>query len=929
MSDLAVVTNKNQPNNLLRRDVRFLGNILGEVLVHQGGTELLDIVEKIREMSKSLRANFVPSLFEEFKNTIRGLEADNRHQVIRAFAIYFQLVNIAEQNHRIRRKRDYERSAGENIQPGSIESVIMELKDSNIPMEEVQQLLQGISLELVMTAHPTEAMRRAVLAIHKRIADEVMQLDNPTITYREREQLREKLLNEVITLWQTDELRDRKPTVIDEVRNGMYYFDQTLFDVLPDVYQELERCLDKYYPGHAWHVPTYLRFGSWIGGDRDGNPSVTAKITWETLKMHRQLVLHKYGEILKELNGVLSFSANLVDVTPALLESIEQDRKQMEIKSVDRWRNEKEPYRVKLSYMREKLINTGLADAPASAKYGSPQELIQDLSTIDQSLRNHYADFVADSYIKKTIRQVELFGFHLVALDVRQHSKEHENAMTEILAHMNIVSNYAELEEEAKIELLHELLKDPRPLTSPYAEYTESTQECLDVYKTIQAAQKEFGVDCISSYLISMTQGASDMLEVMVFAKEVGLYRRDAEGKVICTLQSVPLFETIDDLHAAPAIMDTLFNIPAYRQGVEAKGNMHEIMLGYSDSNKDGGMITANWELRVALNEITNTGNKHGVKLKFFHGRGGALGRGGMPLNRSILAQPAHTIGGGIKITEQGEVLSSRYAMQPIAYRSLEQATSALITAALLARYPQSPQQEHKWDAIIKQISEAAQEKYQDLIFRDPDFLSFFKESTPLPEIGELNIGSRPSKRKNSDRFEDLRAIPWVFSWTQSRYLLPAWYAAGTALQSYYNGNEENMKTLRTMYEQSSFFRTMIDSLQMALAKADLLIAKEYANMIKNKETEQRIFGGIMEEYKITSELILMITGQQEILDNVPVIQESIRLRNPYVDPLSYLQVQLITELRALREQGEDDPDLLREVLLTINGIAAGLRNTG
>ncbi|ANE45887.1 phosphoenolpyruvate carboxylase [Paenibacillus swuensis] len=929
MSEVAVVTSKNQPNNLLRRDVRFLGNILGEVLVHQGGTELLDIVEKIREMSKSLRANYVPSLFEEFKNTIRGLDSENRHQVIRAFAIYFQLVNIAEQNHRIRRKRDYERTSGENIQPGSIESVIVELKDSNISIEEVQELLEGISLELVMTAHPTEAMRRAVLAIHKRIADDVMLLDNPTITYREREQLREKLLNEVITLWQTDELRDRKPTVVDEVRNGMYYFDETLFNALPDVYQELERCLDKYYPEHAWHVPTYLRFGSWIGGDRDGNPSVTAKVTWETLKMHRQLVLRKYEEILKHLMGLLSFSTNLIEISPELAESIRKDREQVETRNIDMWRNEREPYRIKLSFMREKLFNTKVEGISPEAKYNNADELIQDLKIIDRSLRNHFADYVADTELKKTIRQVELFGFHLVALDVRQHSKEHENAMAEILAHMNIVKNYPELTEEAKIELLHELLKDPRPLTSPYAQYTPSTQECLDVYVTIQAAQKEFGVGCISSYLISMTQGASDLLEVMVFAKEVGLYRKDAEGNVVCTLQSVPLFETIDDLHEAPAIMDTLFQIPAYKQGVEAMNGQQEIMLGYSDSNKDGGMITANWELRVALNEITNTGNAHGVKLKFFHGRGGALGRGGMPLNRSILAQPPHTLGGGIKITEQGEVLSSRYAMQPIAYRSLEQATSALITAALLAKYPQSNAQEEQWNEIIKEISEVAQKKYQDLIFRDPDFLTFFKESTPLPEIGELNIGSRPSKRKNSDRFEDLRAIPWVFSWTQSRYLLPAWYAAGTALQSYYEGNEEKLKILQQMYAKSSFFRTMIDSLQMALAKADLIIAKEYANMIKDKTTEQRIFGGIQEEYKVTSELIMLITGQQDILDNVPVIQESIRLRNPYVDPLSYMQVQLITELRALREQGEDDPDLLREVLLTINGIAAGLRNTG
>jgi phosphoenolpyruvate carboxylase len=415
----------------------------------------------------------------------------------------------------------------------------------------------------------------------------------------------------------------------------------------------------------------------------------------------------------------------------------------------------------------------------------------------------------------------------------------------------------------------------------------------------------------------------------MVFAKEVGLFRKEHNGEVVSTLQAVPLFETIDDLHAASEIMEKLFNLPVYRASVSGRNELHEIMLGYSDSNKDGGVVTANWELRVAMNAITAVGNKHGVKLKFFHGRGGALGRGGMPLNRSILAQPPHTIGGGIKITEQGEVISSRYSLQGIAYRSLEQATSALITAALNGLEPQESDSERHWDSIIKDISEVSLTKYQDLIFRDPDFFTFFKESTPLPEVGELNIGSRPSKRKNSDKFEDLRAIPWVFAWTQSRYLLPAWYAAGTGLQSYYQDKEENLVVLKEMYENFPFFRTLIDTVQMAVAKADLVIAKEYSAMTSNVEARDRIYGQIESEFKLTKELILKITGEAEILDDVPVIQESIRLRNPYVDPLSYMQVQLLSELRDMRERGEDDTELLREVLLTINGIAAGLRNTG
>jgi phosphoenolpyruvate carboxylase len=925
MAQTMAETGRSEMSNRLRRDVRFLGNLLGEVLVHQGGTELLEIVEKIREMSKSLRADFKPELFKEFKEMIQNLAPGVRLQVIRAFAIYFQLVNIAEQNHRIRRKRDYERSAGTKIQPGSIESIVAELKNIGVPVHEVQDILQSISLELVMTAHPTEATRRVVLEIHHRIAQEMMRLDDPTLTHRERETLTKKLRNEILTLWQTDELRNRKPTVIDEVRNGLYYFDETLFDVLPEVYKELERCLDIYYPGHEWHIPNFLRFGSWIGGDRDGNPAVTSDVTWRTLEMHRELVLRKYRKILYEIMDHLSFSTNLVTVTDELLESIEQDRKVITLRSEDVWRNENEPYRIKLSYMIEKLRNTGKPDAEQPG-YQTPQQFLDDLHIIDRSLRHHYADDTADDMIQKAIRQVELFGFHLAALDIRQHSKEHEMALTEILQRIHLVEDYSALSEEEKTKLLDELLNDPRPITSPNIRYSEPTEEILNVFRVIKRAHDTFGSNCIRSYLISMTQGASDMLEVAVLAKEAGLKNMETNGLAI---QPVPLFETIEDLHAAPGIIKTLFSLNAYREGLREMGDLQEIMLGYSDSNKDGGMVTANWELREALKSISETAKSFGIKVKFFHGRGGALGRGGMPLNRSILVQPPETIGGGIKITEQGEVLSSRYSLQGIAYRSLEQATSALIKAALLAKSGRKEEKEAEYEQVLRKISRIAQKKYQDLIFREEGFLTFFKESTPLPEIGELNIGSRPTKRRNSDRFEDLRAIPWVFSWTQSRYLLPAWYAAGTAFAEFCDEDPSHLPLLQEMYREWSFFQSMIDSLQMAIAKADLLIAREYSLMVEDEEIRERIFSMIKEEYEKTTEMILKITNQTNILDNVPVIQESIRLRNPYVDPLSYLQVRLLTELRTIRKEGRDDPAILREVLLTINGIAAGLRNTG
>jgi phosphoenolpyruvate carboxylase len=914
-------------HHLLRRDVRFLGEILGKVLVYQGGHELLDVVEKIRELSKSLRTEFDSTIYHQFKNIIKDLSPTIRHHVIRAFAIYFQLVNIAEQVHRIRRKRDYERSAGESIQPGSIESMIQKLQNDHISINNLRNLLSRMSLELVMTAHPTEATRRVVLDIHHRISFDLMNLDHPSYTHHERKALHRKIFSEVLNLWQTDELRERKPTVLDEVKNGLYYFDQTLFDVLPEIYQEIERCLNQSYPQENWHIPSFLKFGSWIGGDRDGNPSVTHQVTWDTLNIQRDLVLNKYEERLNQLLQHMSFSENIVEVSEKLLASVLEDQHNMEY-PFDLLISVKEPYRLKVTYMIQKIRQVKNKALASNQKYKSPQEFIEDLFILDESLRMHNAHYVADQYVRKLIRQVELFGFHLVTLDVRQHSKEHELTMSEILNMMGIAKNYGELSESEKITILSSLLSDPRPITSTFITYTPSTQECLDVYHKIYQAQQEFGVECVRSYLISMTQGASDILEVLVLGKEAGLYRRDHSGNVTCTFQSVPLFETIDDLHAAPKIMDVLLSIPAYKASLNTETMLQEIMLGYSDSNKDGGVITANWELRVAMKSITQIADHHGVKVKFFHGRGGALGRGGMPLNRSILAQPFETLGGGIKITEQGEVLSSRYALQGIAYRSLEQATYALISAFSMTETTQSLE-EQEWEQVMIGISKNAQIKYQDLIFRDPEFLSFFKESTPLPEIGDLNIGSRPAKRKNSDRFEDLRAIPWVFAWTQSRYLLPAWYAAGTGLNSFYQGKVQNMNILRKMYQEWPYFRSMIDTLQMALAKADLNIAREYGRMVKNQLTSNRIYQLIKDEYDLTKWIVLELTEQKEILDHVPVIQESIKLRNPYVDPLSYLQVELLLELRECREHNLDDSSLLRGVLLTINGIAAGLRNTG
>ncbi|WP_034680991.1 phosphoenolpyruvate carboxylase [Caldalkalibacillus mannanilyticus] len=908
----------------LRRDVKFLGHILGDVLIHHGGHELLETVERIREKTKLLREEFDEATYLLLKKEIKELQEPLRKQVIRAFSIYFHLVNIAEQNHRIRRRRQYQLEEHQGSQPHSIENAVQSLKQNEIDPSLVEEVLNKLSLELIITAHPTEAMRRSVLEIHQRIAHLLQQLDHPLLHRAEKKYLQERLFNEVMILWQTEELRIEKPTVMDEVSNGLYYFDETLFDVLPKIHQELEDSLQEIYPENGWEVPNFLRFGSWIGGDRDGNPNVTPEITWKTLMKQRKLVLRKYKAALKELMRRLSHSIHHVKVDPELLESIE--REEHLLPEGEKWRIRHEVYRCKLSIMNKKLTNV----ENESEGYLSAEEFLKDLKLIQRSLALHIPTNHPIKDLQKLIRQVELFGFHLATLDIRNHSGEHEAAISEILQKVNLASDYPSLSEENKVTLLVDILGDPRPITSTFGEYSKQTTEILDAFHMIRRAHQEFGERSIEVYLVSMTQSTSDLLEILVLAKEAGLYKIHADGQVQSKITVAPLLETIDDLSAGPDIMKKCFELDVFRKHLKSRNDLQEIMLGYSDGSKDGGTLTANWKLYKAQQEIHDVAKQYDVRLKFFHGRGGSLGRGGGPLNRSILSQPAETLGDGVKITEQGEVLSSRYSLHDIAYRSLEQATHALLTASAHVSKDAEHQNERRpeWEQTMEMISAHSLKKYQDLVFGDPDFLTYFRQATPLPELGALNIGSRPMSRKGSSRFEDLRAIPWVFAWTQSRQLLPAWYAAGTGL-SRYAASETELSQLQNMYREWPFFRSTIDNLQMALMKADFTTAKEYIAMVEEEEVASRIYSILKEEFDLTKKIILAITGQQDLLDHIPNIKESIRLRNPYVDPLSYLQVALVMELRKQKEQGHEDEALLREVLLTINGIAAGLRNTG
>ncbi len=899
----------------LKRDVKLLGHMLGNIITQYGGKELFEKVESIRKLTKSLREEFNDGIYMELKKEIEMLTPSIRKQIIRAFSIYFHLINAAELNHRIRRRRAYQLE-NDSIQSASFESALLALKENDIKEPIIQRVLDKISLELIITAHPTEAMRRSILEIQKRICRLLKKLDSSLLTKKERKRLENKLMNEISILWHTDELRHVRPSVMDEVQNGLYYFDHTFFDVLPGIHQDLEEALKEQYPNYTFNVPNFLYIGSWIGGDRDGNPNVTPDITWKTLVKQRALVLKKYTESLKKLMDLFSHSVTRVDVSKELIQNVEKEET-LYLSKDQQWSDKSEVYRRKINIMVERLKAVGKKECG----YQTPQELLDDLYLIQRSMNNYQSED-----LKKLIRQVQIFGFHLATLDIRNHSREHEKALSEILQKGKIVKNYQALCEEDKTKILKDVLDDPRPVLLLNENYSKETKDMMNVFHMIKKAHDTFGQNAILVYLVSMTKSASDLLEVLVLAKEAGIYTVHADGTAESHLNVAPLLETVDDLIAGPKIMETLFTMDIYRNHLKIHGNTQEIMLGYSDGSKDGGTLTANWRLYKAQLDIHSMASLYHINLKFFHGRGGSLGRGGGPLTRSILSQPAETFGDGIKITEQGEVLSSRYLIKDIAYRSLEQATSTLLEAFvhLSKESEQLYWRKQAWEKAMEEISDIALRNYQSLVFHDPDFLTYFTEATPLNEIGEFNIGSRPMKRNNRNSFEDLRAIPWVFAWTQSRQLLPAWYASGTGLCSFASQDKKNLELLQNMYKKWPFFRSTIDNLQMALMKADITTAKEYKSMVKDEHIANKIFNDIMTEYETTKQILLKITKDKELLDHTPNIKESVHYRNPYVDTLNYLQVELLKQYR-----NDPNTELLTEVLLTINGIAAGLRNTG
>ncbi len=948
----------------LRSDIHTLGDALGRAIRLHSRPAAFETEERLRLACRRLRECYellqtasgkealnlqdeITSLDQEITRVVEACDLDTAIDVIRAFTVYFHLVNTAEQHHRSRRRRVYEAAPEPVAQRGSLAALVALLKRSRLNAAGVQCLLEDVAIELVFTAHPTEATRRSLILKSSRLAELLAlhdQLDGMTL--REKTEWQREIESIVTLLWRTDSVLHVRLQPLDEIKMGLYYLEEILFEAIPSLYRELEELLAVSYPEASLRVPAFLRAGSWIGGDQDGNPYVSAETLLGALRLQRAHVMERYRVSLEKLAQELSQSLSYSAITPVLAQSIARDAALMP--DYDRElgpQTAQEPYRHKLSFMWKRLEasliveNTeGKSSSAGDIAYSHSEEMLADLEMLRESLLADGEQDVALGRLATLIWQVQVFGFHFAALDVRQHSERHASALAELLSATGLLAeDYRALEEPERVRLLEGLLRDPRVLPRRHLTLSEETAHVLATFDAIRQAREEFGDRSVTCYIISMARSVSDMLEVQFFCKEAGIAR----------LPIVPLFETIDDLRACTGVLDDAFTNPLYRDYLCGCGDRQQVMLGYSDSSKDGGILTSGWELYQAQRHLAELSKQHGVGITLFHGRGGAVGRGGGPIYDAILGQPPGTVNGRIRITEQGEMLSFKYGLPSIALRNLELVAAGVVQASLPREaLPDAdlPAELHdEWARIMDVLSARAFARYRELVYETPDFLRFFEQATPILELGWLNIGSRPARRAKGRSIEELRAIPWVFSWMQSRFVLPSWYGVGTALEEYVAEHPDRLKELQRMYRAWPFLRAFLDNMQMTLSKADMHIARHYALLVNDEELRQRLTTMILQEYERTRHMLLSIVGNTELLDDSPVLQRSIRRRNPYVDPLSYFQVVLLSRLRALggplvldeaarASASEDDltrAKLTYAVLLTINGIAAGLRNTG
>lgn len=909
---------------LLRNDIRQLGRILGDTVRDQEGEAVFDLVERIRQTSVRFHRDEDQAARDELDAIFSGMSVAETVRIVRAFSYFSHLANIAEDQDHIRRNRA-RAGAGAGAgadERGTLADVLSRSRQAAVDAPALRRFFAGALISPVLTAHPTEVRRKSTIDREMEIAGLLDLRGRTRLTADELADIDEQLGRAVLTLWQTNLLRRTKLTVLDEVANGLSFYDYTFLRELPRLYGALEDQLAAEDARADDELASFLRIGSWIGGDRDGNPFVTATVFRDTLRLQSIRILRFYLSELHQLGGELSLAGQFITLSDPMRALVEQ--------SPDTSPHRKrEPYRLAISGLYARLAATAaVLDGVAAdrrpvgeaAPYADAAAFRADLETIHRSLCDNHVAVIARGRLRRLRRAVDCFGFHLASLDIRQNSAVHERSVAELFAAAGVEGGYGDLDEEARLALLARELTSPRPLLSPFRDYSEETRSELEVLRAVAEGKRRFGEAAVNQCIVSMTKGASDLLEIAVLLKEAGLVDPDGTSRV----NIVPLFETIDDLRHCAAIMDRLLSLTAYRRLVDSRGSVQEVMLGYSDSNKDGGFITSGWELYKAEIGLLDVFARQGVRLRLFHGRGGSVGRGGGPSFDAILAQPGGAVNGQIRITEQGEIIFSKYSNPEVGRRNLEVMVAATLEASLLQ--PQHAAPREAYLEAMEELSALAFAAYRDLVYETDGFEEYFWQSTVISEIATLNIGSRPASRKKTRRIEDLRAIPWVFSWAQCRLMLPGWYGFASAVDGWVKRHpDQGIAFLRELYREWPFFRTLLSNMDMVLSKSSIAVASRYAELVNDVELRERVFQRIRAEWQGATGALLEITGQERLLQSNPVLERSIRNRFPYLDPLNHMQVEL---LRAHRAHSTDE-QVLRGIQLTINGVSAGLRNSG
>ena len=891
----------------LRADIRRLGHQLGDTLVRQHGQALLDTVEEVRHLAQRLRQTGGPTgVTAELTDLLAGLDGDRAIHLVRAFTVYFHLANIAEQEHRIE-----DLNVGGSRAGNHFGQTVRSLLDSGVTAPEIGDLVNRSDFRPVFTAHPTEASRRSILNKLATIADLLKARGDVRCTQIERERIDRRIDEMIEAIWQTDEIRHERPDPFDEAKFVLYYLSQTVSEALPDLFDTIAATLgdigEKMRPDH---VP--IRFGSWVGGDRDGNPNVSPDTTVAVLDLQRDRAIALLISEIKQLSDDASMSGRLYQVSEEMEQMVAQDT--AEHSDVLTPARLLEPYRLHCAVIEKRLLAT--RDRGAEA-YASPDQLMSELATMDRSLRSHGGALIADGRLARVRRIVSAIGFHFASLDIREHSARHHEALAALFEPLGVA--YGDMSPEQRLDRLVEELDSRRPLAPPQG---HNEHDNLTLFRTLRSIMDRDGDEVIDAYIVSMTRGVDDILAPVLLAREVGLVDL---GQDVARLDFVPLFETIEDLESIGPTLRTLFRNTSYRHLLTLRGDEQEVMVGYSDSNKDGGITTSQWEIHKALRVIQEVAEEAGVRIRVFHGRGGTIGRGGGPTHASILSQPPGVVDGEIKLTEQGEVIADKYGLPAIARRNLNLAISALLESSLAHKAPRHDKTSiTAWYEIMEQVSSAAFRAYRQFV-ETPGLPEYFTTSTPVEELGSMNIGSRPARRSAAKAgIADLRAIPWVFGWTQSRQIIPGWFGAGTGLRAAMEaGHGED---LRRMYAEWHFFSTFVSNVEMTLAKTDLAIARHYVERLVDPKLHH-LFDQVVEEHTLTMEMITSIT-ETELLSDKPMLRRTLEVRDAYLDPISVLQVELLT--RSRREKSRDRNDQMqRALLLSINGIAAGLRNTG